>query len=116
MNPIQRLMQEWSAGACGVTIDFVGDATLSSEMQWVIAFPTTKKQMTHFTDGVQKLRVDLERVGLEPIAVRHFSHSNNLPNGVAIEGVCPFRPGNCLGEHVIATGHGLIAGEAPNWF
>lgn len=109
MELIQRLLEEWSHQACGVTIDIVGDASLSSELQWAIAFPLGTTSEDACTQFLAALREDLQEMGLQQVHDRHFEHETQLPNGHAIETSCPYRPETCSGDHLLATGRGLIS-------
>lgn len=109
MELIQRLLKEWSRQACGVTIDVVGDSTLSSELQWAIAFPLEEIGDDVCLQFLTELRSDLASLGLQHVDHRHLESSASLANDTAKESMCPYRPDTCSGDHLVATGRGLIA-------
>ncbi len=112
MQLVHRIMDEWASGACGVTIDVIGDSQLSSEFQWVIAYPLGSRNEESASGKIETLRNDLEGAGLIPVDQIHLDHNSALPNGISLETVCPFRPDSCNGDHLLATGHGIISEEA----
>lgn len=109
MELLNRLLSEWKETACGITIDIVGDSNLSSELQWVLAFPVVKNDVEVAVSNIDSLRADLHSKGFQPVESLHLEPTAKLPNGLAVEPVCPYRPDSCLGEHIIASGHGLIS-------
>lgn len=108
MELLERLVSEWSGRGCGLTIDIVGDSQLGSELQWVLAVPVAERSTEERLEFVESLRSDLEAHGLQSVESDHFDPAATLNNGVAIEPSCPYRPESCPGDHVIATGHGLV--------
>lgn len=112
MKLLERLVSEWSGHGCGLTIDIVGDSQLSSELQWVLALPVAERSAEERLRLIESLRNDLEGHGLQFVESDHFDPAAALGNGTAIEPNCPYRPESCLGDHVIATGHGLVGEQA----
>ena len=47
-------------------------------------------------------RLDLQQVDAQTVGL-------HLPNETAIFDSCPFRPGECTGKHVVASGSGIMA-------
>lgn len=108
MQLLERLVSEWSACGCGLTIDIIGDSQLSSELQWVLAVNVAGRSGEDRLGLIDSLRNDLEEYGLQVVGSDHFDPAAALRNEAAIESKCPYRPDSCLGEHVVATGHGLV--------
>ncbi len=108
MELIQRLVHEWSQRACGLTIDIVGNSQLSSEVQWVIAAPVDVRRPENLMQAFAVLRTELENHGLQLVDPEHHDPAANLPNGTSLETTCPYRPDSCNGDHLVATGHGLV--------
>ena len=111
MKLIDQLTQAWNGNACGVTIDIVGNEETNAELQWVLAIPVTADTAREVLVRVGDLRNQLSRDGFLP------SHSDSqasfrLPNSQAVESECPYRPDECLGEHVVASGRGRFFGDA----
>lgn len=104
---IPRLINEWSQRACGLTIDIIGDSRLSTEVQWIIAAPVDARNPDELLTAFEMLRTELGQLGLQMSAEEHHHPEAALPNGVALETKCPYRPESCLGDHLVATGHGL---------
>lgn len=108
MELVQRLVDQWAKNACGLTIDIVGNSELSSEVQWVLAVPVDVRNPQDSIQSIEKLRDALEQSGLQRVPEEHFDPDANLPNGTALESTCPYRPESCLGDHLVAAGHGLV--------
>lgn len=104
----EALLREWSQHSCGLTIDLVGNAQLSSELQWVIAVPLREQHVDTVLRSIDSLREKLEHNGLRTVSAERFDPAATLPNGTSIEPSCPYRPEDCAGEHLVATGHGLF--------
>lgn len=104
---ISRLVHEWSQRACGLTIDIIGDSRLSTEVQWIIAAPIDAKYPDETLKAFETLREELIELGLHMATEDHHHPEAALPNGVALETKCPYRPESCIGDHLVATGHGL---------
>ena len=108
MLVLNRLVSEWSGRGCGLTIDVVGNSALSSELQWVLAFPLAESDAAAQEQLVESLRRDLQQHGMQFVDDEHFDPEAKLANGTAIEPQCPYRPESCPGDHLVATGHGLV--------
>lgn len=104
---IKRLIDEWSERACGLTIDIVGDSKLSAEIQWIIAAPLRSRDPDEMLIAFETLRHGLRILGLQIVDTEHYDPAAELPNGTALESCCPYRPETCVGDHLVATGHGL---------
>lgn len=108
MRLIEHLAQAWSGNACGVTIDIVGEAKQTAELQWVIAIPVAHHSPEDVMAGVNDLRAELQAEGFTPIDQEFKGSSSGLPNELALESECPYRPAECVGQHVVASGRGLL--------
>lgn len=103
-----RLVDEWSGQACGLTFDLVGSSKPNSEVQWVLAFPVQSDGLDAQLQATETLRTDLLDVGYQDAPMHDFDESAQLPNGVSLEDNCPYRPSTCLGSHIVVTGHGFV--------
>lgn len=103
-----RLVDEWSGQACGLTVDLVGSSQPNSEVQWVLAFPVRSDGIDAQLAATEMLRADLLNFGYVDASDQQFDVSAELPNGVSLEDDCPYRPATCSGNHVVVTGHGFI--------
>lgn len=102
---IDQLTQAWNGDACGVTIDIVGNEESNAELQWVLAIPITSDTAPEVLARVGALRDQLSLDGFLPVDSTSEA-SLRLPNSQAVEAECPYRPTECLGEHVVASGRG----------
>lgn len=109
MKLVELLFDQWKSRGCGLTVDIVGDAQISSEFQWVIAIPVDTRFVNDGLNAVESLRSELTSNGLHIVPSEHHDPAAKLPNGIALEPTCPYRPDTCVGEHIIATGHGLLS-------
>lgn len=105
MKLIDQLTQAWNGDACGVTIDIVGNEDANAELQWVLAIPVTPDTAREVLVRVGALRNQLSLDGFLPVD-SNSDASLRLPNGQAVEAECPYRPDECLGQHVVASGRG----------
>jgi len=104
---IDQLTQVWHGDACGVTIDIVGNDATDAELQWVLAIPVTSETAPDVLVRVGALRNQLSADGFYPVDPE-ASALVRLPNSQAVESECPYRPDQCVGQHVVASGRGRL--------
>lgn len=109
MDYVERLLAEWSTHACGVTIDFIGRESSDPKLQWALAFPLERHEESLCVNFLDVLRKDLNELGMQHVDDMPKDGDVRLPNRFALEQVCPYRPDSCLGEHLLASGIGLIS-------
>lgn len=105
MRFINQLAQAWNGDACGVTIDIVGNEEADAELQWVLAIPVNGDTAPEVLTRVGALRNQLSVDGFVPVD-SDTGAPLRLPNSQAVESECPYRPEECLGQHVVASGRG----------
>ena len=78
--------------------------------QWLWGRPVTAEieQLPH--SGLLKLAEEVVQTAhaLNIRQVDPLSVGLNLPNEMAVLDTCPFRPDDCVGKHVVASGAGII--------
>lgn len=114
MDYVQRLLAEWSEHACGLTIDFVGDASSNPQLQWALAVPLENHSVSLSSNFLDRLRTDLSELGLQSVDDSNHDGTARLPNQFSFETECPYRPKSCCGDHLVAAGRGLLNAPGMN--
>ena len=104
--------EEVSQGACGLTFDWQKLSDGKEICQWLWGRPVThdlaqlpEAQLLEVAKRIPEAAYKNNLVPVDPISV-----GLNLPNEIAVLEQCPFRPGECNGQHIVASGAGLITG------
>lgn len=91
--------------SCGQTFETI-ERDNHTEVQCIVAIPVSRfphpDAEVFFTESI----VRLTDSGLLP-AERHAVSNSGLVSGVEREDQCPYRPDECVGEHVSFAIHGL---------
>lgn len=102
--------QAVSSEACGMTIDWQRLPNGTQLCQWLWGRPVSAEISNLPHSVLLDLAAEVVRTAhshslqeVDPQAV-----GLNLPNDTAVMESCPFRPGECSGKHVVASGAGII--------
>lgn len=99
-----------SSHACGITLDWQKLTNGVEVCQWLWSRPVAdeleklpESQLIEIGNAVQEIAKQHHLQPVEPLEV-----GLNLPNEVAVLDSCPFKAESCLGNHIVASGSGII--------